>query len=117
MLVRNLESNIEDTEGFEVNFLHPSGTDVKGHEKIQGDYPYEQKARCILPCILTLTGCLVSARSPNCRNLDFHQLFVSYASEREVSGLSNPQHDSCFCFASKEQGITLPPAPRCDYVA
>ena len=44
MLVRNLESNIEDTEGFEVNFLHPSGTDVKGHKKIQGDYLYEQKA-------------------------------------------------------------------------
>ena len=44
MLVRNLERNIEDTEGFEVNFLHPDGTDVKGHKKIQGDYSYEQKA-------------------------------------------------------------------------
>jgi len=44
MLVRNLERNIEDTEGFEISFLHPSGTDVKGHKKIQGGYSYERKA-------------------------------------------------------------------------
>ena len=44
MLVKNLELKIKRIEGFEFNFLHPSGTDVKGHKEIQGDYPYENKA-------------------------------------------------------------------------
>jgi hypothetical protein len=45
MLVRNLEGKIEDVEGFEVNFLHPSGSDVKGHKDIGGDYGYDYKAK------------------------------------------------------------------------
>jgi hypothetical protein len=44
MLVRNLERKIRDIEGFELNFLHPDGRDVKGNKEIGGDYQYSQKA-------------------------------------------------------------------------
>ena len=43
--VKTLERNIEDVEGFKINFLHTqNGRDVNGNKNIGGDYPYENKA-------------------------------------------------------------------------
>lgn len=44
MLVRNQERRIKRVEGFEVNFLHPDGRDVKGNRDIGGNYTFENRA-------------------------------------------------------------------------